>query len=62
MERGKDEASAIRWYGELRRQNYDATALLGSSLPPHALHGILFILLRDCAILGDRKTNAHDDK
>ena len=54
------KASANRWYGELRKQN-NATTLLGSSLPPHALHGILFIvLLRVPAILEDCKD--HDDK
>ena len=54
------KASANRWFGELRKQN-DATTLLGSSLPLHALQGILFIvLLHNPAILGD--CNDHDDK
>ena len=38
------KASANRRYGELRKQN-DYTSLLGSSLPLHALQGILFIVL-----------------
>ena len=36
------KASANQWYDELRKQN-DAGSLLGSSMPLHALHGILFM-------------------
>ena len=35
------KALANRWYDELREQN-DAATLLGSSMPLHALHDILF--------------------
>ena len=54
------KASVNGWYGELRKQN-DATTLLGSILPPHALQGILFtVLLRTPTILED--CNDYDDK
>ena len=53
-------ASANRWYDELRKQK-DATTSLGSSLPLHALHSILFIVLLFVpAIL--ENCNDHDDK
>ena len=56
------KASANRWYDEVRKQN-DATTLLGSSIPLHALHGIPFIvLLRTPAMLEDCTCDDHEDK